>query len=111
MIVRYAAAKVGQANFRDYLVLGDDIVIAGEKVAIEYKKVIIRLGVEISARKSLVPRSRYGCEFASKLVLGRHDLRPFPVGLIVKSDLISRARLIDVVAKRFHAAHITSLRV
>lgn len=111
MIVRYAATKVGYKDFRDYLILGDDIVIAGEKVAIEYKKVILSLGVEISSRKSLVPRTRLGCEFASKLVLGRYDLRPLPVGLIVKSDLISRARLMEVVCKRFHAAHINSLRV
>lgn len=111
MIVRYAASKVGLPNFKDYLILGDDIVIAGEKVALEYKRVILSLGVEISSRKSLGPSTRLGCEFASKLVLGRHDLRPLPVGLIVKRDLMSRARLIDVVAKRFHASHITSMRV
>lgn len=111
MIVRKAAHAVGKPDFRDYLILGDDVVIAGEKVAIEYKKIMTSLGVEISARKSLVPSTRHGCEFASKLVLGRYDLRPLPVGLIVKSDIISRARLVDVVAKRFHAAHVTFMRV
>lgn len=109
--MRYCARLVGELDFRDYLILGDDIVIAGEKVAKKYKEVIEGVGVEISARKSITPGTRKGCEFASKLVLGPHDLRPLPVGLIVKRDLISRARLLDVVAKRFHAQHLNDLRV
>lgn len=111
MLVRFSACAVGKVNFRDYLILGDDVVIAGREVAEAYRKIMEGIGVKISETKSLVPGTRLGCEFASKLVLGEHDLSPFPVGLIVKGDLIARARLTEVVAKRFHAAHLTRLRV
>lgn len=79
-------------NFRDYLILGDDVVIANEDVAREYCNIIIDLGVEISITKSITPCGAHqSLEFASKLLCDGQDLSPFPVGTIIeaKSDLLS----------------------
>lgn len=101
VLIRYCANKAGVQNYTSYLVLGDDVVIAGKDVADIYVKVITDLGVEISLTKSILPGEvRNGCEFASRLVLPGVDLSPFPVGLISKSDLISRLRLVVNIIDR-----------
>lgn len=85
-LVRYAALQVGYKRFSDYLVLGDDIVIANEKVAKEYHKLIESLGVRISAPKSVISSPGYqSLEFASKLLVNGLDISPFPVGSILES--------------------------
>lgn len=43
--------------FSNYAVLGDDVVIADENVAIRYKELLGDLGVSISFAKSLVSHS------------------------------------------------------
>jgi hypothetical protein len=55
-IVALAASHVGFANqsFRDYIILGDDIVIANKEVAESYLEIMRDIGVEINLSKSLV---------------------------------------------------------
>lgn len=43
--------------FWDYALLGDDIVIADEEVALEYRKILEQLNVQISLPKSLISRN------------------------------------------------------
>ncbi|KAL4371116.1 hypothetical protein AHAS_Ahas06G0133600 [Arachis hypogaea] len=51
--------------FKKYAVLGDDVVIADPKVASRYETLVQRLGVKVSAAKSI--RSPVGaCEFAKR---------------------------------------------
>jgi len=64
LIVQYAAYLVGIYPFKEYILLGDDIVIYNDKVALEYKKLILGLGVEISETKSHVSKDTY--EFAKR---------------------------------------------
>lgn len=63
-----------------YVILGDDLTIFNEKVALEYKKLITRLGVTISETKSVVPGMLkpdiYSAEFAKKLIRNGDDLSP-----------------------------------
>jgi hypothetical protein len=54
----------GKKNFQDYLVLGDDVVIANNEVASNYSDLMKSLGLEINMSKSLV--SDRGCEFAKR---------------------------------------------
>lgn len=54
--------------FRDYALLGDDIVIADESVAKEYRSIMARLGVKISDIKSLVS-DQGGAEFAKRFLV------------------------------------------
>nr|QDH88411.1 MAG: RNA-dependent RNA polymerase [Mitovirus sp.] len=53
VIVQVAASRVGLPLwFRDYAVLGDDIIIANDLVANSYKAIMTDLGVEINMAKS-----------------------------------------------------------
>lgn len=79
-LVRLAAASVGFKNFKDYLVLGDDIVIARKEVALSYKSLLERIGVGISAPKRVFPSTLIGLEFASRLFSEGKDYSPLPVG-------------------------------
>nr|QQM16244.1 putative replicase [Kensystermes virus] len=85
-MVRVAAYNVGHMRFSDYLVLGDDVVIANHNVAREYHNLITRLGVRISIPKSVIRSPEYkSLEFASKLIVNEKDISPFPVGTILES--------------------------
>lgn len=85
-MVRYAAYTVGYKRFSDYLILGDDIVIADDKVARAYHKLITRIGVRISIPKSIISSPNYrSLEFASRLLVNGVDISPFPVGTILES--------------------------
>lgn len=53
VVVRVAAHKVGLSNFRDYCILGDDIVIRNDAVASEYYNLMKALGVSINLSKSV----------------------------------------------------------
>lgn len=79
MVVQMAAARVGWREwFPFYALLGDDIVIADEKVAIAYKTIMDYLGVSISEDKSL--QSTNGvAEFAKHLLAPDGDYSPVGV--------------------------------
>jgi len=64
ILVRYAALKAGIHNFKDYALLGDDIVIANDAVASHYLELMSTLGVKINLSKSVV--SKDIAEFAKK---------------------------------------------
>lgn len=51
--------------FWDYAVLGDDVLIADEQVALEYRKLLARCGVQISESKSIISKTGT-IEFAKK---------------------------------------------
>jgi len=53
VIVRIAALRSGYKNFSDYCILGDDVVIANDKVALEYTSLMSSLGVLINPSKSV----------------------------------------------------------
>ena len=73
--------KAQRKWFPDYALLGDDLVIGNIRVAKQYRKLVRRLGVEISEAKSL--RSRNGSmEFASRFILEGRDLSPVSFKLL-----------------------------
>jgi hypothetical protein len=84
-IVRYAAYLVGETQFQNYLVLGDDIVIAGKNVADSYLTVCESLGITLSLQKSYMS-SEGLFNFASQVVLGNTNISP----LSFKKDLAMR---------------------
>lgn len=105
ILIRYAALNVGEKNFIDYLVLGDDVLIAHRKVAERYKTLIESIGVRLSLTKRVLPGTYSdGAEFASRLVKGRFDLSPLPVGLVTKRDVISNFSLATQTMERILAA-------
>jgi hypothetical protein len=76
-MVALAARRAGflVGSFRDYAVLGDDIVIANGKVAREYLIICKQIGVKVGIHKSLI--SRNGClEFAKRFFVSGVDASP-----------------------------------
>lgn len=99
-IVQYAAWLCGWRRwFEHYGILGDDIVIRDNDVALMYQRVIKALGVDISLNKSLL-RVRNSFEFAKRMVLKGQDASPlsfkeFAVAnksLSALSELVNRAQ-------------------
>lgn len=65
MVVQWAALKTGRTvRFTDYVLLGDDIVIADGEVARFYLSLMTRLGVSVNRSKSV--HSKGGAEFAKR---------------------------------------------
>jgi hypothetical protein len=63
--------------FGEYAVLGDDIVIADGRVAREYRRIMVTLGVGIGLEKSLVSRNGT-LEFAKRFYYKGEDCSPLP---------------------------------
>jgi len=82
LIVQTAAWQIGyrsDALFRDYAVLGDDIVIYNKDVAKMYHKIIIGLGVECNLAKSILSVKGLGLEFAKKTFFKGQNVSPTPL--------------------------------
>lgn len=77
LIVYIAAKEAGFSSFDNYLLLGDDIVIADDKVAKVYLQILDTLGVEVSFAKT--HRSKDFFEFAKRFVYRQVEYSPFPL--------------------------------
>jgi hypothetical protein len=78
-VVQLAHARAGGVGwFKRYYVLGDDMVIADQKVASLYLVIMDELGLTVNQNKSLIS-SRGVMEFAKKLY--RYDVEMTPVSL------------------------------
>lgn len=82
VIIRAAGVQCGINNFQDYLVLGDDVVIASHEVSKAYIKIIGDIGVGITLSKSVIRNdNRFGVEFASRYIIENGvDISPLPIG-------------------------------
>lgn len=83
LVVQFSAYRVNKYPFADYLLLGDDIVIADRDVASSYKDVITHLGVTISEQKSHASEDTF--EFAKRWFHKGTEITPFPLGSLVES--------------------------
>jgi hypothetical protein len=91
VIVQLAASRAGWTSwFPYYAVLGDDIVIADEQVALHYQSIINGLGVTINIQKSLI--SECGLlEFAKRWASANNgEISAFPPALLLR---VWRSRL------------------
>jgi len=64
IIVQVAALRSGISNFRDYVILGDDLVIKNDSVANAYKALIAELDMPYSVDKTHTSKDMY--EFAKR---------------------------------------------
>lgn len=86
IIVKAAETVYPGKRFTRYAVLGDDVVIADEQVALAYARIMEDIGGVISKEKSLISYVG-GCEFAKRFILFNHlesrmDLSPSSLPLI-----------------------------
>jgi hypothetical protein len=78
-MVQFAAYRAGEAKWYDlYAVLGDDVVIAGDRVGLEYRKLCEEIGVEIGIAKSLAARGKT-LEFAKKFFFQGEQVSGLPI--------------------------------
>lgn len=83
IIVQVSALRVGKYPFKEYCLLGDDIVIADSLVALSYQKIIGDLGVTISEQKSHVSQDTY--EFAKRWYKDKVEITGFPIESLLES--------------------------
>lgn len=83
IIVRYSALKCGLPHFKDYALLGDDIVIANKVVALKYKEVLSLLDMPISSQKTHVSEDTY--EFAKRWIQKGTEISPFALGGLLET--------------------------
>jgi hypothetical protein len=84
-IIEFAAFKEGFPAFRDYYVIGDDVVIMNDLVANRYLKLMSEIGVDISIPKSFISKKTDKfriLEFAKRIIVNGVDMSPIPVKLI-----------------------------
>jgi len=74
-LVYLAAARANEFHFEDYLVLGDDIIIAHPAVAHHYTKVCEEYGITIGLAKSFVSNTGF-FQFASQNIYNGHNISP-----------------------------------
>lgn len=97
-IVQWAAHRAGQRGWYEYYaVLGDDVVIANDKVAFQYLRIMRALGVEISLAKTLLGTDR-SMEFAKRFFLNGKDASPLST-LEFLAGLGNLSALVTLVAK------------
>nr|QXP49789.1 RNA-dependent RNA polymerase [araluen mito-like virus] len=76
-IVRMSALSLGIENFSNYCILGDDVVIANERVADEYCRFLSILDMPISFQKT--HRSKRFFEFAKRYFYDGIEITPFSI--------------------------------
>lgn len=64
VLVKISAKRAGITKFCDYAILGDDVVIANDMVAVEYRRLLLELDMPISEAKTHVSLNLY--EFAKR---------------------------------------------
>jgi len=77
LVVSWCGHICGYPNFKDYIILGDDIVINNDKVANKYIKIMTKLGVDISLNKTHISRNTY--EFAKRWIRKGIEVSPLPL--------------------------------
>jgi hypothetical protein len=91
VIVRVAAQRAGKpVTFSNYVLLGDDIVIGDDAVAMHYRAIMNELGVEISETKSHVSSDTY--EFAKRWIHNGTEVTGAPLGSLFEAV---RSRKVD----------------
>lgn len=81
--VKAGAVEPGKGWYAGYAILGDDVVIAGNSVAKEYRSLIKRAGVAISEHKTLESRSGRALEFAKRTFLDWKDVSMIPTAEVL----------------------------
>lgn len=100
IIVQYSSLLVGVYPFKDYILLGDDIVINNDKVAQSYREVMTSLGVELSEHKTHVSDDTY--EFAKRWFYQGYEITGLPLtGFIdnFNNPILMVSQILDQIRK------------
>jgi hypothetical protein len=88
--------------FRDYRILGDDIVILNKEVADEYQFLIKDvLGLTINISKSVIGDSKNSqIEFTKRLALNGKEMSSIKRNILTKNNIQSMLDLVDILFTR-----------
>lgn len=76
-LIEYAAYKEGYHSFRDYQVLGDDVVIWNAKVGAKYLEILKEIDVPINLSKSLLSQIGHArAEFCKRIFYQGTEISP-----------------------------------
>nr|QDW65418.1 putative RNA-dependent RNA polymerase [Rhizoctonia solani mitovirus 28] len=89
VIVQMAAYKAGLDKFKEYVILGDDIMIANKAVSEQYLQLMKDFGLEISIHKSIVNtvdnRKQAIAEICKRLYLDGVEITSLPINLMANA--------------------------
>jgi hypothetical protein len=78
-LIQFCAYHSGYNRFRDYIVIGDDVAIFQERVALKYKEIIEMLGVEINPNKSIISKGKtLSAEITKRIFIDGEEISPIP---------------------------------
>nr|QDH89509.1 MAG: RNA-dependent RNA polymerase [Mitovirus sp.] len=113
-LVFVAARRVGELNYWDYVICGDDIALSGEKVPSAYFSLCQELGIPISLPKTLkskktLDRPGWGptgalVSFVSRLSLGSVDVTPW--ALKEEISIGTLGARVESVVRRFERGQV-----
>lgn len=87
--------------FKQYRILGDDIVIFNTKVAKRYQWLLKQLGININLSKSIIGTSESSqIEFAKRLAKDGKEMSSIKYNILSKSDILSILDLVELLYKR-----------
>jgi hypothetical protein len=87
--------------FKQYRILGDDIVIYNTEVARRYQWLLKRIGLEINLQKSVIGDSvNSQIEFAKRLSLRGKEMSSIKHNILSKNDIHSILDLVELLGKR-----------
>jgi hypothetical protein len=103
--------KLPGKPFKDYCILGDDIVIANSSVAKFYLDTVQKLGMKVNLSKSHLPDSLHGPsrsvgEFAKRFVIDGQDVSPVPAKLILASLSKNGHKLVPLLWRKLAKASL-----
>jgi len=106
VMVSIAAKRAGITSFQDYLVLGDDLVIANEEVAKAYLSLAKEWDIEINLSKSVLSRNG-SFEFAKRFFYKYQDVS----GLSFKEMAVARWDVRALFQMAMRIKQFRSLRI
>lgn len=87
--------------FKDYRLLGDDVVIFDDKVADIYQEMLKRLGVHINLSKSVFGDNKKSqIEFAKRLALSGTEMSSLKYNILSKDSMQNMLELVDLMYNR-----------
>ena len=87
--------------FKQYRILGDDVVIFNTKVAQRYQWLLRKVGLTINYSKSVIGDIRNSqIEFAKRLALRGQEMSSLRANILSKNDTLSVLDLVDLLIQR-----------
>jgi len=87
--------------FKNYKLLGDDVVIYDEEVALRYQSLMSQIGISINLAKSVIgDKDNNQIEFAKRLALRGQEMSSIKHNILQKSSEIHLLDLVDLLRER-----------